>query len=54
MKPREAFGEASFCDDWFCATLLAMAKKLPKDAKLRRMRGKIIATDESKYWNSAK
>jgi hypothetical protein len=24
----------------------AMAKKLPKDAKLRRLRGKILATDE--------
>ena len=31
-----------------------MEKALPKDAKMKRLRNKILATDEWKYWNSAR
>jgi len=30
----------------------ALEKELPKDAKLKRRRNKILAIDESKYWNT--
>jgi hypothetical protein len=32
----------------------AMEKELPKDAKMKRLPNKILATDEWKYWNSAR
>jgi hypothetical protein len=32
----------------------ALEKELPKDAKLKGLRNPILATDESKYLNSAK
>ena len=40
-------------DPMIAGVIGAMEKELPKHAKLKRLRAKIFATDEWKYWNSA-